>query len=214
MKVSPSLLACDFSKIGEEVKRAEKAGADMIHLDIMDGHFVPNISFGSIIVKAVKKSTALPLDLHLMLTKPLDYIPGFISAGAHNISFHVEAESDVFETIEVIKKAGVKPGLVLKPGTPAEAVFPYLDYIYMVLVMTVEPGFGGQTFMHDMIPKIKKLKNEIIKRKLDVLIQADGGINEKTAGLIAKAGVDVAVAGTAVFRSDDPAAEIKKLHDL
>ncbi len=211
MKVAPSLLSCDFSKIGEEIIKVDKAGADMIHLDIMDGHFVPNLTIGPAIIKAVRQYTELPFDVHLMITDPINYIDAFADAGADIITFHLEANSDIDETINKIKSCGVKPGLVLKPATPAEAVFPYLDKVYMVLVMTVEPGFGGQSFMENMMPKVQAIKKEIQSRGFDVLIEADGGISEKTASIASNAGVDVAVSGTGVFKAKDTAKAIEIL---
>lgn len=214
MKIAPSLLSCDFAKMGEEIKRMDKAKADFMHLDIMDGAFVPNITFGAPVIKAVRQYTEVPFDVHLMIDNPYDYINDFVSAGADIITFHVEAKSDIQKTIDKINTAGVKSGLVIKPNTPAEAVFPYLDQIYMVLVMTVEPGFGGQSFMEDMMPKVSAIKEEIQKRNLSVLIEADGGINENTIAAAAKAGVDVCVSGTGVFKAEDPKTAIENLKKL
>ena len=207
MKVAPSLLSCDFAKMGEEVVRVDQAGADLIHLDVMDGHFVPNITIGPGIV------TKLPFDVHLMIDDPLDYIDAFANAGADIITFHIEARSDPLATIEKIRQKGIKAGLVIKPKTPVEAVFPYLDQLYMVLVMTVEPGFGGQSFMADMMPKVTALKNECKKRELDVLIEVDGGISEKTVGAAAAAGADICVSGTGVFKAKDMKEAIRFLQD-
>ena len=148
MKIAPSMLSCDFSKMGEEIIRMDRAGADYMHLDVMDGAFVPNITFGAPVIKAVRGLTDVPFDVHLMIDNPLKYIDDFVNAGADIITFHVEAKSDIRATIEKIKSCGVKAGLVIKPNTPAEAVYPYLKDIYMVLIMTVEPGFGGQGLFH------------------------------------------------------------------
>ncbi len=211
MKVAPSLLSCDFSRMGEEVSRIDAAGADLIHLDVMDGHFVPNLTIGPGIVKAVRPYTKLPFDVHLMISHPDSYIDPFADAGADIITFHVEAEDDIEKTIAHIRERGVLPGLVIKPATPAEAVFPYLDSLYMVLVMTVEPGFGGQSFMADMMPKVRALKAEIERRGLDVLIEADGGITAATAPVCREAGVDVSVSGTGVFKAPDAAAAIREI---
>lgn len=211
MKVAPSLLSCDFAKMGEEIIRIDKAGADLIHLDVMDGHFVPNLTIGPGIIKALRPYTKLPFDVHLMISHPQSYIDAFADAGADIITFHVEAEDDIESTIESIRSRGILPGLVIKPKTPAEAVFPYLDKLYMVLVMTVEPGFGGQSFMADMMPKVEKLKAEIKRRGLDVLIEADGGISAATAPQCADAGVDISVSGTGVFKAADAAAAIKEI---
>ena len=213
MKVAPSLLSCDFAKMGEEVVRVDQAGADLIHLDVMDGHFVPNITIGPGIVSAVRPFTKLPFDVHLMIDDPLDYIDAFANAGADIITFHIEARSDPLATIEKIRQKGIKAGLVIKPKTPVEAVFPYLDQLYMVLVMTVEPGFGGQSFMADMMPKVTALKNECKKRELDVLIEVDGGISENTVGAAAAAGADICVSGTGVFKAKDMKEAIRFLQD-
>ena len=213
MKVAPSLLSCDFSKMGEEIVRIDKAGADLIHLDVMDGHFVPNLTIGPAVIKALRPLTKLPFDVHLMISDPLSYIDAFVDAGADYITFHAEADSDIDETIAKIRSRGIKPGIVLKPGTPAEAAFPYLDKVDMVLVMTVEPGFGGQSFMADMMPKAEKLRAEIDRRRLPVLIEADGGITEKNVSVVSAAGIDVVVAGTGVFKAADPAAAIKLIQN-
>ncbi len=213
MKVAPSLLSCDFAKMGEEIVRVDQAGADWIHLDVMDGHFVPNLTIGPAIVKAVRSYTKLPFDVHLMIDYPLDYVDAFADAGADIITFHLEAMSDPLLTIEKIRSREVHPGVVIKPGTPADAVYPYLDKVYMVLVMTVEPGFGGQSFMEDMMPKVTAIKKEIHNRGLDVLVEVDGGISEKTADIAGKAGADVCVSGTGVFKADDTAKAIEVLHE-
>ncbi len=208
MKVAPSLLSCDFANMGEEIKKVDRAGADWIHLDVMDGHFVPNLTIGPAIVSAVRPYTKLPFDVHLMIDYPLDYIDAFADAGADIITFHIESMSDILMTIDKIKSRNIKPGLVIKPNTPAEDVFPYLDKVYMILVMTVEPGFGGQSFMADMMPKVTAIKKECARRNLNVLIEVDGGISEKTAPTASKAGVDVCVSGTGVFKAQDTAAAV------
>ncbi|MBE6793495.1 MAG: ribulose-phosphate 3-epimerase [Ruminococcaceae bacterium] len=211
MLIAPSLLSCDFSRFGEEIARMDKAGADMMHLDIMDAHFVPNLTFGAPVIKFVRKYTDKPFDVHLMISEPLKYIDDFADAGADIITFHVESDSPIRETIDKIKERGLKAGLVIKPNTPVETVYPYLEDLYMVLVMTVEPGFGGQSFMADMMPKVEALKAKREELSLDFLIEADGGIGDTTIATAAKAGVDVAVAGTAVFKAEDAGAKIAEL---
>ena len=177
----------------------------------MDGHFVPNLTFGAPIIKWVRPFSDKPFDVHLMISDPLRYIDDFADAGADIITFHIESDSDIDKTIDKIKSRGIKAGLVLKPKTPAEAVFPYLDRLDLVLVMTVEPGFGGQSFMADMMPKVEAIKAEINRRGLNVLIEADGGIGDATIAEVARAGVDVSVAGTAVFKAENPSQAIKRL---
>lgn len=211
MLIAPSLLSCDFSQMGQEIKRMELAKADFMHLDVMDGHFVPNITFGAPVIKTVRSYTDVTFDVHLMISEPLKYIDDFADAGADIITFHVESDSDIKETIEKIKSRGVKPGLVIKPNTPASAVFPYLSDLYMVLIMTVEPGFGGQSFMEDMLPKVSEIRNEADKVNPQLLIEVDGGIAENTIAKASKAGVDICVAGTAVFKAEDSAQAIANL---
>lgn len=214
MKVSPSILTCDFAHLAEQMQFVEKSGADMVHIDVMDSVFVPNMSFGAPIIKAMRSHTNLPFDVHLMMQYPAKLLDDFIKAGADLINFHVEADVDIADTLRRIREAGIKTALTVKPKTPAEAVFPYLDQLDMVLVMTVEPGFGGQKFMEDMMPKVKAIREEITRRGLSVSIEVDGGVNMETAPVCAAAGADVAVAGSAFFNMEDPSPLVDSLHVL
>lgn len=214
MKIAPSLLSCDFSKMGEEIRRMDEAGADWMHLDVMDGHFVPNLTFGAPVIKCVRSFSDKPFDVHLMISEPLRYIDDFAAAGADIITFHVECDSDIGATIDKISSHGLLPGLVIKPNTPASSVFPYLEKLALVLIMTVEPGFGGQSFMADMLPKAKEIREECQRLGTELIIEADGGIGEATIAQAAQAGIDVCVAGTAVFKADDPAKAIAKLKEI
>ena len=212
IKISPSALACDLTRMGEEVREIEKAGADMVHLDVMDGVFVPNSSFGLAVLEALRKKSEMFFDVHLMIDKPEKYIERYITeCGADLITFHLEATDIPDECIDMIKKHGKKTAVSIKPRTPVEAVYPYLDRCDMVLIMTVEPGFGGQSFMPEMLEKVKALRAEINRRGLDIDIQVDGGINSETAKLAVAAGANVLVAGSAVFKAQDRRCAIEAL---
>lgn len=206
--ISPSILASDFANLEREVCAIAKGGADLVHVDVMDGHFVPNITIGVPVVQALKKISPIPLDVHLMISDPLAFVPAFAKAGSDIITFHLECECDVQKTIDTIRQNGAKVGVSLKPNTAAEAVLPFLDQVDMVLVMTVEPGFGGQSFMPDMLPKVSAIHQRILKIGRNVDIQVDGGIDPTTAPLVAKAGANVLVAGSAVFRYENYAEPI------
>lgn len=203
IKLAPSILAADFAKLGQEVMEVEKAGADWIHIDVMDGHFVPNITMGPIVVDALRPLTKLPLDVHLMIENPDRYIEDFAKAGADYITVHVEACPHLHRTIQLIRSFGVKPGVVLNPHTPIETIQHVLEDIDLVLFMTVNPGFGGQKFIHSVVPKVAQLAALVKEKGLPVDIQIDGGINEETIVLCAEAGANVFVAGSAIFGKED-----------
>ena len=206
--VSPSLLSSDFSRLGEEAAVCKNAGADMIHIDVMDGHFVPNITLGAPIVKSLRKCSDLCFDVHLMVSDPIKYIPDFIKAGSDIITVHAESDGSTEEAVDMINEAGIKAGVAIKPKTPASEVFPYLDKLSMVLVMTVEPGFGGQSFMTDMMPKIREIRAEAEKRGLKLDIEVDGGITDKTLPVAYEAGANVFVAGSYFFGASDRKAAV------
>jgi len=209
--IAPSILSADFTRLGEEIRAVEAAGADWIHADIMDGHFVPNITFGPMVVEAVRRVTRLPIDVHLMISEPERYIADFAKAGADYISVHVETCIHLHRTVQLIRDAGARPGVVLNPATPLEALRWILEYTDLVLVMSVNPGFGGQAFISNSIEKIQRLRQMITEKRLSTLIEIDGGVSDKTIGNIAAAGADVFVAGSAIFGSRDYAAAIRGL---
>ena len=198
--IAPSLLAADFANLQHEIVEAEQVGIKILHLDIMDGHFVPNLTMGPPVVKSIRKVTNMLFDVHLMLTDPIDFIEPFAKAGADHITFHVECNSDIRKTINLIRKHSMSAGLTVKPGTPIEEVYPYLEDIDLVLIMTVEPGFGGQSFMSDMMPKLKKLHEKVKSLKRKIHVQVDGGITVETIPEAANAGANIMVAGSSVFR--------------
>lgn len=203
IKIAPSILSADFAKLGDEIKDVERGGADYIHVDVMDGHFVPNITIGPLIVDAIRPVTTLPLDVHLMIENPDVYIPEFAKAGADIISVHVEACPHLHRTIHHIKELGKKAGVVLNPATPVESIVHIIEDVDLVLLMTVNPGFGGQSFIHSVLPKIEAVAKLVKEKELQVEIEVDGGVNAKTAKLCIEAGANVLVAGSAVYKQED-----------
>lgn len=212
--IAPSILSADFSRLGEEIRTVEAAGADWIHIDVMDGHFVPNITMGPLVVEAVRRVTKLPLDVHLMIETPDRYIADFARAGADLIAVQVETCVHLHRSVQLIREAGVKPGVVLNPATPLATIEWVLADVDFVLVMSVNPGFGGQQFIPSILEKIAQLRMMIQTRGLSTLIQVDGGVNAGTIGAVAAAGADVFVAGSAIFGSPDYAATIDSLRRL
>lgn len=211
IKIAPSILAANFSKLAEEVVEVEKAGAELIHIDVMDGHFVPNITMGPIVVEALRPVTKLPLDVHLMIENPDAYIEDFAKAGADYITVHVEACKHLHRTIQLIRSFGVKPGVVLNPHTSIEQIKHVLEDIDMVLFMTVNPGFGGQKFIHSVIPKVKQLSDIIKEQGLSIEIEIDGGINEETIVPCVQAGATIFVAGSAIYNEKNRAEALQRI---
>ncbi len=212
--IAPSILSADFSKLGEEVRAVEEAGADWIHVDVMDGHFVPNITMGPLVVKAVRKSTRLPLDVHLMIENADRYVADFAKAGADWISVQVEACTHLNRTVQLIKENKAKAGVVLNPSTPLSALDWVLEDVDYVLVMGVNPGFGGQKFIENSLEKIKGIKKALADRGLSALVQIDGGVNKNTISRIAAAGADVFVAGSAIYGSDNYKETVAQFREL
>ena len=211
MKIAPSILSADFSRLRDEIQAVERAGADWLHVDIMDGHYVPNITIGPFVVEWVRKATRMPLDVHLMITDPDKYAPEFIKAGADWISVHPDTCKDPVESLEIIHELGAKASIAVNPDVPLEKVEPYFRYIDMLLMMTVFPGFAGQAFIEDVLPKIERARKLIVERKFPILIEADGGIKADNIGRVVQAGAEVIVSGSGIFKTPDYAATIRKM---
>lgn len=213
IKIAPSILSCDFSHLADEIIRTDNAGAELIHIDVMDGAFVPNITMGPCIVKSIRKYTKKIFDVHLMINDPYRYIDDFANAGADIITIHIESCDNVQETLEYIRSKGIKSGLSIKPKTSPDSIIPYLPYTDMVLVMSVEPGFGGQGFIESALESISRVKELIDNGGYNIDIEVDGGISEKNSGEVAKCGANILVAGSAVYKHEDIAAAIKRIRD-
>ncbi len=213
VKIAPSILSADFSKLGEEVIAAEKAGADWVHIDVMDGHFVPNITIGPLVVEAVKRVTGLTMDVHLMIENPDQYVKSFADSGADIITVHEEACVHLHRTIQNIRECGVKAAVSLNPATPLANIEIVLNQVDMVLIMSVNPGFGGQSFIPEALPKIKKLKDMINERNLNVEIQVDGGVKVDNVAEVVSAGADIVVMGSAFYNSGDYAGTVKAVRE-
>ena len=214
--ISPSVLAADFSKLGEEIQLVSEEGADLIHLDVMDGHFVPNLSFGADVIKGIRGFSNLPFDVHLMIENPEHYVDAYLEAGANFITVHPEATPHIHSVLQKIHKAGVKTGIALNPGTPIEALENVIDIIDLILVMTVNPGFGGQSFLSSQLPKVSKIRTIIDDGGHSIDLSVDGGINPITAKLAIDAGANILVAGTSIFKAGDEtySKSIKRLRNL
>jgi len=215
-RIAPSILSADFSRLGEQVRVVEEAGAGQVHIDVMDGHFVPNLTMGPVVVEALRSTTTLPLDVHLMITDPEDYLESFIKAGADHISFHIEAEGDKGAMLDLLEERGVGKGLAVNPATPAEEILEFLPRLDMVVVMTVNPGFGGQDFLGDNLDKVRRIRQEEEKLSLEkkLNIEVDGGVDRGTIGACLEAGADIFVAGSAIFGAADPGAATRELIEL
>jgi ribulose-phosphate 3-epimerase len=203
VKIAPSILSADFSKLGEEISDVEKGGAELIHVDVMDGHFVPNITIGPLVVESIRPITKLPLDVHLMIENPDQYIESFAKAGANYITVHFEACRHLHRTIQLIKSFGVKAGVVLNPATPVQLIEPIIEELDIVLLMSVNPGFGGQKFIPSVLNKIKQVRDLAKQKGVQLEIEVDGGVNEQTARLCVEAGATILVAGSAVYNQED-----------
>ena len=214
-KISPSILAADFANLERDIRNIEENGGDWVHVDVMDGIFVPNISIGIPVVKAIRPVTGLPLDVHLMIDRPIRYVEEFVKAGADWLTIHIEADQpqNTLEALDKIRELGCKAAISLKPKTPAEAAIPYLDKCDMILVMTVEPGFGGQKFMADQMPKLKKLREMLDEVNPDCILEVDGGVDSNTHVICKENGAEVLVAGSAYFKAADRAAFVKTIQE-
>ncbi|MGE5790628.1 MAG: ribulose-phosphate 3-epimerase [Syntrophaceae bacterium] len=213
-QIAPSILSADFSRLGEEIKAVEKAGADLIHVDVMDGHYVPNITIGPGVVSSLRKTTSLPFDVHLMIEDPDRYIDAFVDAGSNIVTVHAEAVTHLHRTVQYIKAKGVRAGVSLNPSTPLVCIEEILPDIDLLLIMTVNPGFGGQKFISGMLPKIRKARELVQARGLEMAIEVDGGVTAENIGILADAGADIFVAGAAVFGSSSYTETIRKMKGI